>query len=141
MISRQSIKSTLIIVDVVFSVIFPAILILLILLAGAIRADGAEPCKCGVGCPCAPRTPLQAPKFPLQAPTAPKTDSTLTPGAKTPQNANNRGEMAFPQNEVGKRVRIAGYWWTTLPDGKYQWCTECNGPYPTGGVPGMILVK
>lgn len=38
------------------------------------------------------------------------------------------------------RVRVAGYWWDRRPDGKLVWCTECNGPYPAAGVPGMTVV-
>lgn len=39
-----------------------------------------------------------------------------------------------------KRVRYAGYWWDEFPDGRLLWCTECNGPYPAAGVPGVVVV-
>jgi len=42
--------------------------------------------------------------------------------------------------EKMRRVRVAGYWWTELPGGRLLWCAECNGPFPPGGVPGMVVV-
>jgi hypothetical protein len=42
--------------------------------------------------------------------------------------------------EKSKRVQYAGYWWTRHPDGRMEWCLECNGPYPAAGVPGMVVV-
>lgn len=39
-----------------------------------------------------------------------------------------------------KRVKLGGYWWDELPGNRFQWCLECNGPYPAGGVPGMVVV-
>lgn len=70
------------------------------------------------------------PQVPPQAPTLKE-----TPAQAPPVKAE-----AFPTAEPGGRVRYAGYWWDTLPGGRLRWCTECNGPYPTGGIPGLMIV-